>query len=69
MTNGRVQINSQAINMTAFRVSRQQAGTSTYLVSSDGNVRLSTLATIPIDRLQNAWRQAFEECPGTKSRF
>jgi hypothetical protein len=69
MTNGRVQINSQAINMTAFRVSRQQLGNSTYLVSSDGNIRLSTPATIPIDRLQNAWRQAFEECPGTKSRF
>ena len=69
MTNGRVQINSQSINMTAFRVSRQQLGNSTYLVSSDGNVRLSTPATIPIDRLQNAWRQAFDECPGTKSRF
>jgi len=69
MSNGRVKINARSINMTAFRVSRQQYGSTFYLVSSDGNFRLSTLAVIPADRLQNAWRQAFEECPGKTSRF
>jgi len=70
MTNGRTQIDSRKINMTAFRVSRQKyPGDVMYLVSSDGSLRLATPATVPIDRLQNAWRQAFQECPGTTSRF
>lgn len=69
MSNGRLQIDSRTINMTAFRVSKQKFGNLAYLVSSDGSVRLSTPDTIPADRLQNAWREAFKECPGQTSRF
>jgi len=69
MTNGRREIDVRQINMTAFRINREVFGNTTYIVSSDGKVRLSTSRLVPIDRLQNAWALAFKECPGVRSRF
>ncbi|MGA0839258.1 MAG: hypothetical protein ACO3P1_05100, partial [Pseudomonadales bacterium] len=67
--NGRRQIDVQRLNMTAFRVGPEIFGNSTYLVSSDGNVRFSTSTAVPVDRLRKAWALAFKQCPGTTSRF
>jgi len=69
VTNGRRQIDVQRLNMTAFRVGPEIFGNSTYLVSSDGNVRFSTSTAVPVDRLRKAWALAFKQCPGTTSRF
>ena len=69
VTDGRRQIDVRKLNMTAFRVFPDWVGSTRQLVSTDGAMRLATSKQIPMDRLQNAWRLAFQSCPGTRSRF
>jgi len=44
-------------------------GETWYIISTDMNIRLMTSTRIPIDRLQNAWGLAFQQCPGRNSNF
>ncbi|RXJ72849.1 hypothetical protein CS022_13420 [Veronia nyctiphanis] len=71
VTDGSKTYDTRKINMTAFRMYPEynEYSGDTEMVSSDGNFRLSTTATIPLDRLQNAWSMAFKECPGRTSTF
>ena len=39
------------------------------MISSDNKIYFSTYANISIDRLQKAWKLAFNKCPGKTSRF
>jgi hypothetical protein len=69
MVNGSRKVDNRNLNMTAFRIFPEFIGTTWYRVSTDANFRITTSADIPLDRLQQAWTLAFEECPGKRSRF
>jgi len=69
LTDGNQTIDNRELNMTAFRMYQEFIGSSWYMVSTDMNIRLMTSAPIPMDRLQNAWGLAFEQCPGRQSNF
>ena len=56
--------------MTAFRIySEIKKNQKIKMISSDGKFYFSTYANIPIDRLQKAWKLAFNKCPGKSSKF
>ena len=70
LSNGKEIINNRQINLTAFRIySEMKKSNKIKTVSSDGKFYFSTNKNIPIDRLQNAWKIAFNRCPGKTSRF
>ena len=69
LSDGNRTIDNRQLNMTAFRMYQEFIGSSWYMVSTDMNIRLITSAPIPMDRLQNAWGLAFQQCPGRQSNF
>ena len=69
LTDGARRIDNRLLNMTAFRIQREYIGSTLYTTSSDMNVTFSTSEDIPLDRLQNAWGLAFQQCPGKTSAF
>ena len=69
LTDGNQTIDNRELNMTAFRMYEEFINSSWHMVSTDMNVRLMTSARIPMDRLQNAWGLAFQQCPGRQSNF
>ena len=70
LSNGRKTIDNRKINMTAFRIySEVKKNLKIKMISSDGKFYFSTYANIPMDRLQQGWELAFQECPGKSSRF
>ena len=69
LTAGNQTIDNRELNMTAFRIYQEFINSEWYMVSTDMNIRLMTSAPIPIDRLQNAWGLAFQQCPGRQSNF
>ena len=70
LSNGRKRIDNRKINMTAFRVySEIEKNQKIKMISSDGKFYLSTFANIPLERLQQAWKLAFNKCPGKNSLF
>ncbi|NBS27040.1 MAG: hypothetical protein EBS81_12175 [Gammaproteobacteria bacterium] len=69
LSDGNQTIDNRELNMTAFRMYQEFIGSSWYMVSTDMNIRLMTSAPIPMDRLQNAWGLAFQQCPGRQSNF
>lgn len=69
LSDGNQMIDNRELNMTAFRMYQEFIGSSWYMVSTDMNIRLMTSAPIPMDRLQNAWGLAFQQCPGRQSNF
>ena len=69
LSDGNRRIDNRSLNMTAFRMYKEFIGTSWYTISTDMNVRFSTIENIPIERLQRAWGLAFQQCPGQTSAF
>ena len=70
LTNGNLTVDHREINMNAFQIYPEFIDTAWYVVSTDMNyVRLVAPAPIPKDRLQEAWRLAFQQCPGRQSNF
>jgi hypothetical protein len=69
LTDGNQTIDNRELNMTAFRMYGEFIGETWYIISTDMNIRLMTSTRIPIDRLQNAWGLAFQQCPGRNSNF
>ncbi|NVK00959.1 MAG: hypothetical protein HWE12_05400 [Oceanospirillaceae bacterium] len=69
LTDGARRVDNRLLNMTAFRIQREYIGSTWYTTSSDMNVKFSTSENIPLDRLQNAWGLAFQQCPGRTSAF
>ena len=70
LSNRRQSIDNRNINMTAFRIySEIKKNQKIKMISSDGKFYFSTYANIPIDRLQKAWKLAFNKCPGKSSKF
>ena len=55
--------------MTAFRIYSEINNQKIKMTSSDNKIYFSTYANISIDRLQQGWELAFQECPGKSSRF
>ena len=55
--------------MTAFRIYSEIENQKNKMISSDNKFYFSTFANISIDRLQKAWKLAFNQCPGKTSRF
>ena len=55
--------------MTAFRIYPEFKNKKIKMISSDDKFYFSTYANISIDRLQKAWKLAFNQCPGKTSRF
>ena len=69
LSNGRKRIDNRKINMTAFRIYSEINNQKIKMISSDNKIYFSTYANISIDRLQKAWKLAFNKCPGKTSRF
>jgi len=69
LTDGNRRIDNRSLNMTAFRIYRDYVGSAWYMISTDMNVKFATSEKIPVERLQNAWGLAFQECPGKTSAF
>jgi len=69
LTDGNRRFDNRLLNMTAFRIYREYIGSVWYTISTDVNARFVTSGNIPVDRLKNAWRLAFQKCPGKKSVF
>ena len=70
LTNGNLTVDHREINMNAFQIYPEFIDTAWYVVSTDMNyIRLVAPAPIPKDRLQEAWRLAFQQCPGRQSNF
>ena len=69
LSNGRKRIDNTKINMTAFRIYPEFKNKKIKMISSDDKFYFSTHANISMDRLQKAWKLAFNQCPGKTSRF
>ena len=69
LSNGSKRIDNTKINMTAFRIYSEIKNQKIKMISSDNKFYFSTYANISIDRLQKAWKLAFNKCPGKTSRF
>ena len=69
LSNGRKKVDNRKINMTAFRIYSKIKNKKIQMISSDNKYYFSTYANISIDRLQKAWKLAFDKCPGKTSRF
>ena len=70
LTNGNLTVDNREINMAAFQLYPEFIDSAWYVVSTDMNyIRLVAPAPIPKDRLQEAWRLAFQQCPGRQSNF
>ena len=69
LTDGNRRIDNRLLNMTAFRIYRDYIGSTWYMISTDMNVRFSTSENIPVERLQEGWGLAFQQCPGKTSTF
>ena len=70
LTNGNLTVDNREINMTAFQLYPEFIDSAWYVVSTDMNyIRLVAPAPIPKDRLQEAWKLAFQQCPGRQSNF
>ena len=70
LTNGKATLDNRDINMTAFRIYPDwSVNNEAIIVSSDGEFYLATASNISIERVQQAWGLAFDECPGKTSAF
>ena len=69
LTNGSKRIDNTKINMTAFKIYSEIQNQKIKMIASDNKFYFSTYANISIDRLEKAWKLAFNKCPGKTSRF
>lgn len=69
LSNGQRTVDNRMLNMTAFRMYPELIGDTWYVISSDMTTSFRTYENIPLERLQNAWGLAFEQCPGQTSAF
>lgn len=70
LTNGNLTVDPREINMNAFQIYPEFIDPAWYVISTDMNyIRLVAPAPISMDRLQEAWRLAFQQCPGRQSNF